>query len=192
MPGVAPQPPQASVLVPGLGSWALGLIPISTESTCLDAGCAQGRATGGLSEPVLHPEDRGVLGLDRKRGSRKNSAGVGGCPRCHPPPCGLPPGRALLNAGCRLPLNGRRVCGGWGDGVYCLEVKIQVVSKQCRAEVKGWRLTLLSLSTVSWNLNAYKWSTFQGPASPRGAGSSLLTRPTWAPAALTTGQSAMC
>lgn len=40
VPRVAPRPPQASVLVPGLGSWALVLIPMSTESTCLDAGCA--------------------------------------------------------------------------------------------------------------------------------------------------------
>lgn len=29
VPRVAPRPPQASVLVPGLGSWALVLIPMS-------------------------------------------------------------------------------------------------------------------------------------------------------------------
>ena len=33
--------------------------------------------------------------------------------------------------------------------------------------MKGWSLTLLSLSKVSWNLRAYKWSTFQAPASPQ-------------------------
>ena len=73
-----------------------------------------------------------MLGLDRQRGSRKSSAG--GCPRCHPPARGLPPGRALPSAGCRLPLNGRRVCGGWDHRVYCLEMKVHVVSKQCGSE----------------------------------------------------------
>lgn len=74
-----------------------------------------------------------MLGLDRQCGSRKSSAG-GGCPRCHPPPRGLPPGRALPDAACRLPSNGRHVCGGWGHGVYCLEMKVQVVSKRCGSE----------------------------------------------------------
>lgn len=91
-----------------------------------------GRAAGGFPEPLLRPEDGGVLGLDRHHGSRKSSAA--GRPRCHPPPRGLLPGRVLPSAGCRLPLNGRCVCGGWGHGVYCLEVKVQVVSKQCGSE----------------------------------------------------------
>lgn len=50
--------------------------------------------------------------------------------------------------------------------------------------MKAWRLTLLSLSKVSWNLSGCKWSTFQAPASPQSCGSSLITRPTWAHAAL--------
>lgn len=50
--------------------------------------------------------------------------------------------------------------------------------------MKAWRLTLLSLSKVSWNLSGFKWSIFQVPASSQSCGSSLITRPTWAPAAL--------
>lgn len=50
--------------------------------------------------------------------------------------------------------------------------------------MKGRTLTLLSLSRVSWNLSGFKWSTFPVPASPQRAGSSLITRPTWAPVAL--------
>ena len=62
----------------GSGSWKLGPRFDSRIHRVHVPRCglrSQGRATGSLSEPVLHPEDRGVLGLDRKRGSRKNSAG---------------------------------------------------------------------------------------------------------------------
>ena len=116
VPGVAPWPLQASVLVLGLGSWALGLILVSTESTCLDAGCALREERQSASRSLCCIQMTGECsGWTGNAGAGRTRQG--GRPRCHPPPCGLPPGRALLSASCCLPLNGRRVCGGWETGL---------------------------------------------------------------------------
>ena len=91
-------------------------------------------------------------------------------------------------ANCTTP--GKSKCG-CHMALKC-KTNVRSIIIQGGSLMKGWRLTLLSLSKVSWNLSAYQWSAFQVPASPQSAGSSLLMRPSWAPAALTTGQRATC
>lgn len=123
--GLAPRPPRASVLVPGVGSRVLSLIPGSTESACLDGGYAPGKCSRRLPGAHVVSGGRGSAGAGPA--TREQEELGGGLSPVSPASPWSASWSALPSAGCRLPLNGRRVCGARGHGVYCLEVKVQVV-----------------------------------------------------------------